>query len=108
LYIPDSRRLAYRIVETGNKSVMVVDGNEGKQYDYTDIPRFSTDSQRMAYEAAVGDQWLVVVDGKEGKPYDGIAEGSLTFSPDSRRVVYSDPHRNATDFAQWIGTLHEN
>jgi hypothetical protein len=29
----------------------------------------------------------VIVNGKEGKPYDDIGTGSLTFSPDSRRVA---------------------
>ncbi len=38
--------------------------------------------------ARAGNQWCVVVDGKEEKPYDGLEEGTLVFSPDSKRVAY--------------------
>ena len=31
----------------------------------------------------------MVVDGVEGKEYDGIGQGSLVFSPDSKRVAYA-------------------
>jgi hypothetical protein len=37
----------------------------------------------------VDDRQFVVVDGIEGKQYDSIGEGTLVFSPDSRRVAYA-------------------
>jgi hypothetical protein len=37
-------------------------------------------------EAAV--RSVVVVDGQAGPEYGGVAEGSLMFSPDGKRVVY--------------------
>src|SRR5262249_19739748 len=46
----------------------------------------STDSQRVAYRAKVGDKEVMVVDGKEGKPYDLILD--LSFSPNSQRLAY--------------------
>ena len=86
---PDSKHAAC-VAAVGDKGFVVVDGQEGKQYD--DIgkgdPIFSPDSQRVAYGARVGDKWLVVVDGEEGKQYDAILKGDPTFSPDSKRVAY--------------------
>ena len=42
----------------------------------------------MAYGARAGSKQCVVVDGKEEKQYDAIVEGTLVFSPDSKRVAY--------------------
>ncbi len=84
---PDHRRVAYSALVWKNWFV-VVDGEEGKQYDGIGEgdPIFSPDSRRVAYYAKVGNKWFVVVDGEEGKQYDGI--GTPIFSPDSRRVAY--------------------
>ena len=58
--------------------MVVVDGVEGKQYDgiLEGTPIFSPDSQRVAYEAEIGNKQFVVVDGVEGKQYDVIVKGS--------------------------------
>jgi hypothetical protein len=80
--------VAYAAGRLGKKRV-VVDGEEGKEYDRVDSPFFlffSPDSKRVAYRARRGDKMFVVVDGEEGKEYDGV--GSPFFSPDSRRVAY--------------------
>jgi hypothetical protein len=86
---PDSKRVAY-VAKAGDKQVVVVDGEEGKQYDsiLEGTPIFSLDSKRVVYGAQIGDKWLVVVDREEGKQYDGILEGTLTFSPDGERIAY--------------------
>ena len=84
---PDSRRLAY-LAQHGDKWLVVVDGQEGKEYDGIGALLFSPDGQRVAYGAQHGAKWLVVVEGQEGKKYDGISEGTPLFSGDSRRVAY--------------------
>ena len=43
----------------------------------------------MAYAAQTGNSWFVVVDGKEEKHYDGVYDGFLVFSSDSKHVVYA-------------------
>jgi len=92
LFSPDSRRLAYSAT-LGPNGFAVVDGKEQKPYgNIYDGPIFSPDSRRvmyMAYSPGGGPNYkVVVVDGKEEKHYDGIGEGSLQFSPNSRRVAY--------------------
>jgi hypothetical protein len=103
VFSPDSRRVAYAAVAGSGEKLVVVDGVEGQQYG--DIVAsslvFSPDSRRVAYVAERGGgKQFVVVDGVEGNEYGGglarpgfgptpgVLEGSLVFSPDSRRVAY--------------------
>ena len=75
---PDNMHVAYG-ARKGNKWFIVVDGQEGKQYDgiVEGTLVFSPDSKRVAYGAKMGKKWLVVIDGKEEKQYDGIVKGSI-------------------------------
>ncbi len=84
---PDSKRVAY-VAQRGVKLLVVVDGEEGKEYDDIgeDTLIFSPDSKRVAYRAQRGEKQLVVVDGVEGKEYDRVY--TPIFSPDSKRVAY--------------------
>jgi len=112
----DGKRLAYIASEGGKydelgvhykdgKYFVVIDGIEGKRYDYINefSLQFSPDSKRVAYIAGEGGEYeiemgrgvaykdgkyFVVIDGIEGKRYDYINEFSLQFSPDSKRVAY--------------------
>ena len=43
----------------------------------------------MAYIAIEDNKQFIIVDGKKEKQYDGIVEGSLIFSPDSKRQAYT-------------------
>jgi len=88
---PDLRRIAYT-AKVSNKWFVVVDGQEGKQYDVVGSIAFSPDSKHFAYTGKVytdggSGKWFVVLDGVEGKQYDGV--GWLTFSPDSKHVAYT-------------------
>ncbi len=47
----------------------------------------SPDGRHVAYVEQEEDKQFVVIDGKKEKHYDGIGS-ILTFSPDSKRVVY--------------------
>ena len=81
---PDNMHVAYG-ARKGNKWFVVVDGQEGKQYDglTSGTPIFSPDNKRVAYGAMTEKKWFVVVDGQEGKQYDGIVKGSIIkFNPD--------------------------
>ena len=82
----DCRRVAY-VAETGDKQVVVVNGESGKEYDAVGNPIFSPDCKHLAYTARTGDRRVVVVDGKEGKKYDAV--DSPVFSPDGKRVAYA-------------------
>jgi len=84
VFSPDSKHVAY--VAYRNGYCVVVDGVEGKKYNYVECPRFSSDSNRVAYDAEQGEKWLVVVDGVEEKNYDLV--GNIAFSPDSKHVAY--------------------
>lgn len=64
----------------------MVDGEEGKAYTDIGAPIFSPDSQRVAYEAQLGEKWIVVVDGVEGKGYDGFLRGSQIIFDSSERL----------------------
>ena len=66
-----------------NKWFVVVNGNEGKQYDGLGSPLlFSPDSKRMAYAAKASNKTFIVVDGKEGNQYDAIV------TPEGGRIVF--------------------
>ena len=90
---PDGRRVGY-FVEAGDGWAAVIDGQQGKGYEWTIIDDqrstsrlvWSPDGSRVAYIGRADGKEFAVVDGQEGKPYDGVS--SLTFSSDSRQVAY--------------------
>jgi len=115
VFSPDSERVAYiahRYRGTGMKSVyvVVVDGKEGKEYDYIQNLMFSPDSAKVLYIAYRDHKFYTVIDDKEivgpyrnprlipdseRKAYerysrDGLGGkvGDLIFSPDSKRFAY--------------------
>lgn len=86
---PDSKRVAYAVMEKG-KWFVVVDGEEEKRYQYVAVGTliFSPDSKRVAYRARMVDKWFVVVDGEEGKRYDEIGKSTPIFSPDDPDSIH--------------------
>ncbi len=103
LFSPDSKRYAYVGVKD-KKYVVVVDGVEGKTYDYApfgpsmEMPIiFSPNSRHVAYAVRTGPKnYIVVKDGVEGRQYDwpethyspGPSSIQMLFSPDSRTLAY--------------------
>lgn len=83
---PDCNRMAC-IFKEGDKEYVVVDGNQGKQYDNITELKFGPNGKRFAYAAWSGRTMYAVVDGKEQKNYRWVM--NITFSPDSKRVAYS-------------------
>jgi len=95
----DGKRVGYCAVR-GLKPHVVVDGLEGKGYDWI-LPWslvFSPNSKRVAYEARQGQglRSLVIVDGVEHGPYEDVRldvrhlglKAIGGFSPNSNRVAY--------------------
>ncbi|MDW8026564.1 MAG: hypothetical protein RMK18_11970, partial [Armatimonadota bacterium] len=80
----DSKRFAYE-ARRGGKEFVVVDGEEGKEYDGIGTLIFSPDSKHLAYGAERGKKQFVVVDGVEGKEYDCFLRGS--------KLVFDSPNR---------------
>lgn len=75
------------------KSYMVVDGKDGKQYDFIyDRIYFSPDGSKVAYVAVNGDavvsedRFVVVNEEKQSQHFSEVS--SLRFSPDSKRLAY--------------------
>ena len=96
-FSPDGKRYSYAGFR-GDEVFVITDGVEGPRHHYeynrptTGIrqpPVFSPDSKRMAYALGKKEhQHFVIIDGKEEGPYRGIADWTLTFSPDSKRLGY--------------------
>ena len=76
------------MAKKGKKCIVVVEGEEGREYKAigADSLSFSPDSKHVGYSARKGKKWIVVVDGQERPEYQGT--GPLWFSPDSKRVAY--------------------
>jgi hypothetical protein len=93
---PDTRHVFWK-VERDGKTVVVVDGVEGKAYDkvYNFPPVFSPDGKRWGYTARLGEKRYLVIDGRTMLECDRIDADGPVFSPDSRRVacgVYRGSH----------------
>jgi Tol biopolymer transport system component len=93
----DSAHLAYSAME-GTKQFRVVDGKRGPDFDGIGIDFvFSADGKRTAYAGRNGQDWFLVVDGKVEAKIEGVVDGTLTFSPDGKRLAcaVAKPDRSA-------------
>lgn len=93
----DSAHLAYAAME-GAKQFRVVDGKRGPGFDGVGIDFvFSADGKRTAYAGRNGQDWFLVVDGKVEAKIEGVADGTLIFSPDGKRLAcaVAKPDRSA-------------
>lgn len=75
----------------GGKQIAVVDGVEGKPYDYVGRIYVSPGGAHTLYTARLGNDWFVVFDGEEGPKCDNveIAYGVSPFSPDGNHYAYA-------------------
>jgi len=110
IFSPDGKRVAYAI-NGGEKYLVVVDGQEEKQYDTIEGESlvFSPDSKRVGYVARAGEERFVVVDGQEGEQYDKTSLFSLVFSPDSKRLAYIarvDKRKKGLLWSKKVGESH--
>jgi len=72
-------------------SFQVTEESLGKLLNMPDLSArlASRDNRHFAYIASVGGKAVVVWDGKQGPKYDSIVKHTLSFSPDSQRLVYA-------------------
>jgi Tol biopolymer transport system component len=103
-FSPDSRRVGYIaettfghflvndrnvvVGEVHEKQAVVIDGKQGKAYDYIWSLTFSPDSQRVAWHAQADGKHFIVVDGEEKERWDNIDSGPV-FGPDSHQIAYA-------------------
>jgi WD40 repeat protein len=93
LFSPDSKRFAYVAVSQQAAFVVVIDGNEGKDYEQLD-PRtvqFSPDSKHFVYlglrKGPDGvSRTYAVIDNSEGVPYASVA--NLMYNKDGSKLAY--------------------
>jgi WD40 repeat protein len=96
VFSPDGRRVAFG-AKSGKDWWVLVDGSRQGPYQEVkpvtlrsgrawSLLQFSPDSSQVAYVARLGKEWHVVRDGRQGRGFTNIVD--LTFSPDSRHLVY--------------------
>jgi hypothetical protein len=75
----------------GGKQIAVVDGVEGKPYDYVGPIHVSPGGAHTLYPARSGKKAFVVFDGKEGPKFDNVnIDYSVSpFSPDGKHYAYA-------------------
>ena len=93
----DSAHFAYPATERG-KWFRMVDGKRSLVFDGIGVDFvFSSDGKRTAWTGRNGPEWFLVVDGKLETKIEGIVDGTLTFSPDRKRLAcaVAKPDRSA-------------
>ena len=93
----DSTHFAYPAMER-DKWFRAVDGKRGLVFDGIGIDFvFSSDGKRTAWTGRNGQVWFLVVDGKVEAKIEGVVDGTLTFSPDGKRLAcaVARPDRSA-------------
>lgn len=87
----DGKHFAYA-ARQGNKWQLVVDANEGPQYDILITPVFSPDGSRVVCRARNEGQRFIVVAGADAQPLKESSRYEMVwgahFSPDGKRVGY--------------------
>ena len=106
-FSPDGKKLAFVAKKGFRREVVVLDGEEGKEYQHVDTASltFSPDSSRLAFIAAPlgGTNSFVVLGDKEGADYSGFQLADpdrpvmLFFSPDGRKLAYGAARETAED-----------
>ena len=83
----------------GGKQIAVVDGVEGKPYEYVGPIYVSPGGEHILYPVRSGKESFVVFDGKEGPKFDNvnIPYGVSPFSPDGLRYAYAASREEPPD-----------
>ncbi len=81
----DGKHVAYR-ARKGKRWFIVLDGKEGKGYDFVRRPKFSNDGKHLAYIAVKNKKYFIVLDGVEGKTYTWT--DFPYFSKDGKHITY--------------------
>jgi Tol biopolymer transport system component len=86
---PAGARFAYYAkVKPTSKTMVVIDAEEGKEFEAVGNVVFSPDGKRVAYGVESLGKMHFIIDGQPSKEYEKIAGGSFTWSPDSKRYAF--------------------
>ena len=90
--------------QRGGKQITVVDGVEGRPYDYVGEIHISPGAEHTLYAARRGEDSFVVLDGGEGPKYSNvdIDYGSKPFSPDGRHYAYAASRGDEGDGQEFV------
>lgn len=83
-FSPDGKRLGF-VAGEGNKELAIVDGKEGKYYNYVRGFMFSNDSQHYIYKAWNNKKGIIVKDGIEISESNSLE--TAIFNPDFSRTA---------------------
>lgn len=90
--------------QRGGKQIAVLDGVEGKPYDYVGPIHVSPGGAHSLYPARLGEESFIVFDGKEGPKYSNveISYSLSPFSPDGRRYAYGASREVGADSQKFL------
>ncbi len=86
----DSRHWAYSAIKS-DKQLMVIDGQEGPQFDEVVARRYelwSPDGEHRAYTARLCDKWRAILDGRPSALYDEVDPYGFVWSDDSAHFAF--------------------
>jgi len=89
----DSGRHTVRVVQRGDKQVVVRDGRLGMEYDKVSGITFSADGSSLAYEAKRGGEHFMVLDDREWPLAAQVVQDSFRVSPDDKRLALVARHQ---------------
>ncbi len=99
-FSPDCKRLAFAARKEFSRSLVVLDGKEGAEYQYLpDSLTFSPDSRRLAFLSGNSKAGFVLLDGKPGLDFEmfcaGVDRRQFFFSPDGQKLAYGAKRKAA-------------
>lgn len=89
-FSPDGNHLAYVAERDNNMWVLIVDEQEGTEFEgRLGSPAFSPDGRHLAYAVnRAKNKWVLMVDGQEGPEFEAILTAPV-FSHDSQHIAYA-------------------
>src|ERR1043166_5070158 len=88
LFSPDGQRVAY-VARKSDSQIVVLDGQEGAEYEQIKFLAFTPDSGSFLYLAKPPNQpWQLIVDDREGPTFARPDQPHLQFSPTGHRWAY--------------------
>ena len=79
VFSPDSKRVAYQVAR-GKKWCVVIDSQEGPEYNGISVIAFSADGRHFVYTAEKRRASCMVIDAQEGPLFDGLFKNNSIFN----------------------------
>ncbi|MGA2499921.1 MAG: hypothetical protein ABSH20_19460 [Tepidisphaeraceae bacterium] len=88
--IPGGKGFAwFAKAKAGGKNYVVINGEDGKEYDEVGNLVFSPDGKHWAYAVRTGEKMYFLIDSKPTSEYDAVIGASFTWSPDNLHHAFS-------------------